>query len=138
LKLHLRWDVMLGIAVASTLIGLYCSRHMAQYSAFTQRFLLELDKAQENLSDDAQGIVLSQRIRERFLVKSGDSGYVVHGIIKVDPHFDSARLEHLDILVRSRTQEIWGVIIPVRSLKPLGRVKGVLRIEIDPPVKRRH
>lgn len=75
---------------------------------------------------------------KRFLVKRDERGYVVHGMIKVDASLDPVDLERLNIRVVSQRKEIWSVIIPVQSLKALGRIKGVCRIEIDSPVEQRN
>ena len=139
MKLYQRADTVFWIPRLFFLVLFSCSTQVAQYAPFTQRFLHELEKAQKLQQEEAEEgeLILPQKTIDRFLVKSGDRGYVVHGMIKVNKHFRARGLQRLNIFVKSRGGELWGVIIPVQSLKPLGLVKGIIRIEIDSPVKKR-
>ena len=125
------------IFIVSVMVIQACSSPMAQYSTFTRRFLQELEKLQKLQSSRTDEISLPKRTIEQFLVKRDDQGYVVHGMIKVDGSIDPADLLRLDIRINSQRGDIWAIIIPVLSLKPLGSIKGVKRIEIDSPVKKR-
>ena len=132
--------VILCLTFGSVMGMLVCSHHSAQYSPFTQRFLHEFEQSQESKSRESREIILSRRMIEQFLIRKSDQGYVVHGVIQVDGSLNPADLQPLNITIQNQREELWTVIIPVHSLRPLGRIRGVRRIEIDAPVtqKERH
>jgi len=129
--------IMVVVFIVSAMFIQACSSPMARYSPFTQRFIQELEKSKKSQEGGPEEFDLSKRTREEFLVKRDDQGYVVHGMIKVDGSIAPADLLRLDIRINSQRGDIWAVIIPVLSLKPLGSIRGVKRIEIDSPVKKR-
>ena len=120
-----------------SILGIVCSAHRARYSPFTMRFLHELDKARAEHVERSDAIILSEKMMKQFLVKEEDHGYIVHGVIEVAGAFDESALTSWSVRVRSRHGNFWSVVIPIESLKHLGDIRGVLRIEIDTPVKKR-
>lgn len=128
---------MVVVFIVSVMFIQACSSSKAQYSPFTRRFLQELEKSRKSQQDGSEEFDLSKRTREEFLVKKADKGYVVHGMIKVDHSINPADLLRLDIRITSQRGDIWAVIIPLSSLKPLGGINGVKRIEIDSSVRKR-
>ncbi len=87
--------------------------------------------------EEPEDFVLSASEIQRFLVKRENNAYVVHGIVTVDQRLKLADIEQLDIQIKQRQGNHLSVIIPVKSLKPLGQVRGVQFIEIDTPVIQR-
>ena len=110
-----------------------CAGPRAQYSAFTLRFLYDLEQVRsENGSP-----LLDDSLKKKYLVRESGQGDVVHGFLTLTPDFDPKRLENPGVILQSRIGDICTAVIPVRSLRRLGRVKGISYIEINSPIQKR-
>ena len=109
-----------------------CAGPRAQYSAFTQRFLNDLEHVQR----ENGASVLDASLKAKYLVRDSDQGEVVHGFLYVTPEFDPQSLERLGVQIQSQSGEICTAVIPVRSLRKLSRVKGITYIEINSPLQK--
>ncbi len=107
-----------------------CAGPRAQFSAFTLRFLNDIEHVQRQNGAP----VLDASLKAKYLVRNSDQGNVVHGFLYVTPDFDSQSLERLSVQIQSQSEEICTAVIPVRSLRKLGKVKGITYIEINSPL----
>ena len=107
-----------------------CAGPGAQFSAFTLRFLNDL----EHVERQNGAPVLDASLKAKYLVRNSDQGDVVHGFLRLTPDFDPESLERLGVQIQSQSGEICTAVIPVRSLRKLGKVKGITYIEINSPL----
>jgi hypothetical protein len=110
-----------------------CAGPRAQYSAFTLRFLNDLEQVPRHDGNP----VLDEAIKRKYLVRETGEGDVVHGFLTLTPDFDPNRLADLGVAIQSRNGDICTAVIPVRALRKLGRIKGISSIEINSPLQKK-
>ncbi|HDQ46164.1 MAG TPA: hypothetical protein ENN17_11830 [bacterium] len=110
-----------------------CAGPRAQYSAFTLRFLNDI----ESLPSRDGAPLLDDSIRDKYLVRDYGEGDVVHAFLRLTSEPDPEKLDRLGVSLQSRTGDLATAVIPVRSLRNLGKVRGIAHIEISAPVHKR-
>ncbi len=111
-----------------------CASQKALYSPFTMGLIKQLEIEAENKTNNRTP---SDKIQKDFLLKKEKGVYVVHGNIVVEPTFKESDLERLKINVNTKLDQLWTVVIPLTSLEPLGKIKGINYIEIDVPIRKK-
>ena len=119
------------VIVLIFLIGILNCSSTAQYSNNSKQLLKRLINAEKS----GEQVVFSPIEREKFLIKKSGDMDVVHGTIRIMPPVDKKRLTDLGIQVNSTIGQVLTVVIPLNSLHALSKIKGVIYIQIDTPVK---
>ncbi|HDQ46163.1 MAG TPA: T9SS type A sorting domain-containing protein [bacterium] len=108
----------------------------AEFSAATRRLHARLsDGLQKGLP---AGSILTQRERERFLVRRMDDVLSVRALIRIEASsFSDAELEAIGVRLDRRCGDIASVTIPLSALTDLDAIPSILRVDIDTPVRKR-
>jgi len=95
----------------------------AKLSAFTQKFILEKSKLNNN-----------EQLNNEYSHNKSVKHIYVGALIKVNDNIQQQNIEKLGIIVGTKAGNIWTVRIPIDSLDDFVNLEGIDYIQIDEPI----
>jgi len=102
--------------------------HPEKYSTYTRLFLYNLKK---------EGFIetnsVSEKLKKEFYIRNINEDLYVGALITINDKINESTLKSLGVLIGTKAANIWSVKIPINQLSSIGKIHGLVYIEIDTP-----
>jgi minor extracellular serine protease Vpr len=102
--------------------------HPEKYSTYTRLFLYNLKK---------EGFIethsVSEKLKKEYYIRNINGGLYVGALITINDKINESTLKSSGVLIGTKAGNIWSVKIPINQLSNIGKINGLIYIEIDTP-----
>lgn len=108
-----------------------------EYSAATKRLLMKTERLLEESERLNKPLEIPQRLSRQFHIRYLNGEPCVSGFMRVNSDLHESDLLSIGVSVRRKIGDIWSMTIPLHSLGKLKDLKGIERIAVDTPIRKR-
>ena len=99
-----------------------------KYSTYTRLFLYALKK--ESFVETNS---ISEKLKEEYYIRNINEVLYVGALITINDRINESTLKSSGVLIGTKAGNIWSVKIPINQLSNIGKISGLIYIEIDTP-----
>ena len=107
------------------------------FSPATKRLLMRTEALILEAERLSKPLVIPERLHRQYPIHSFQGESSMGALLRIDSQFDVGDIQLQGVTVRSRAGDILSISIPLRSLRRLESVAGIVWVDVDTPIRKR-